>query len=416
VEHAGGVSPAWPITYADLEPYYAQAERWYYVHGEAGADPTESWRSGPFPFPALEHEPRIQRLHYDLQQLGYHPSPLPMGIRLGYEDGEQGYTTNLNLLGQFDGFPDPTESKADAHVIGIRHALKYENVTLKTHSYVARLVTDGSERKVTGVVVRQEDGTEVVYSSEYVIVAAGAINSSALFLRSRSDQHPNGLANSSGLVGCNYMSNNNATLLAISHAPNDSIFEKTLALADFYWGGDEFKYPMGYIQMLGKVDEIAMRFEAPEPFQGMTFAEMAAHSLDFWLQSEDLPDPNNRVTVDAENRIHFHYQRNNIEAHQRLTDKLKSLLSSIGCHEHLIPVDHYLGTQFESNLAHEMGTMKMGTDPMTSVLDPYNRPHDLENVFVTDGCFMVTSGSVNPTLTILAQTLRVADFIQREVF
>ncbi|HLF90744.1 MAG TPA: GMC family oxidoreductase, partial [Anaerolineales bacterium] len=379
-------------------------------------DPTEPWRSGPFPYPALEHEPRIQQLNDDLKNLGYHPSPLPMGIRLGYEDGEEGYTTNLNLLGQFDGFPDPTESKADAHVIGVRHALRHENVMLKTHSYVERLVTDGSGRKVTGVVVRQEDGTEVVYSAGYVIVAAGAINSAALFLRSKNNKHPNGLANSSGLVGSNYMSNNNATFIAISHEPNDSVFEKTLALADFYWGDEEFKYPMGYIQMLGKVDETAMMFEAPQPFKGMTYAEMAAHSLDFWLQSEDLPDPNNRVTVDVEGRIHFHFKRNNIEAHQHLADKLKSLLNSIGCHEHLIEVNHYLGTQFEFNLAHEMGTMKMGIDPKTSVLDTYNRPHDLENVFVTDGCFFVSSGSVNPTLTILAQTLRVADFIKREVF
>ncbi|HEX6387151.1 MAG TPA: GMC oxidoreductase [Anaerolineae bacterium] len=231
-----------------------------------------------------------------------------MGVKLGDEDREPGPITTLDLIRNFDGYPDPTESKADAHVVGIKQALKYDNVTLKTHSTVERLETDGRGRNVTGVVVKNGDGSEVVYSTDWVIVAAGAINSAALFLRSKNDSHPNGLANSSGLVGRNY-----------------------------------------------------------------------------------------------------------VEAHDRLTAKLKSLLSYIGCHERLIPVDYYLGTQFPFNLAHQMGTMKLGTDPRRSVLDTYCRPHDLENVFVSDGSFFVSSGAVNPTLTIIAQTLRVADFIKRQV-
>ncbi|MCI0394077.1 MAG: GMC family oxidoreductase [Chloroflexi bacterium] len=416
VEHAGGISPAWPISYADLEPYYLEAEKWYYVHGEAGIDPTEPQRSQSFPYPPLEYEPRIQQLHDDLKRLGYHPFPLPMGVKLGYEDGEPGPVTSLNLISQFDGYPDPTESKADAHVVGIKYALKHDNVTLKTHSYVERLETDNSGRRVTGVVVKKEDGANEIYTADWVIVAAGAINSAALFLRSKNDKHPNGLANSSGLVGRNYMSHNNATFLAISKEVNDSLFQKTLALADFYWGDDEWRYPMGFIQMLGKVDEVLMKYESPQPLEGMSYAEMAQHSLDFWLQSEDLPDPNNRITLNADNQIVFHYTRNNDEAPQRLTAKLKSLLSYIGCHEHLIPVDYYLGTQFAFNLAHEMGTMKFGADARTSVLDVYCRPHELENVFVTDGSFFVSAGAVNPTLTIVAQTLRVADFIKREVW
>lgn len=415
IEHAGGISPAWPITYADLEPYYLQAEQWYYVHGEAGLDPTEPRRSQPFPYPPLPYEPRIQQLHDDLKRLGYHPSPLPMGVKLGDENGEPGPVTSLNLIRNFDGYPDPTESKADAHVVGIKQALKYDNVSLKTHSTVERLETDGRGGKVTGVVVKNGDGTEIVYSADWVIVAAGAINSAALFLRSKNDRHPNGLANSSGLVGRNYMSNNNATFLAISKEVNDAVFQKTLALADFYWGDEEWPYPMGYIQMLGKVDEVLMMYEAPELMPGMSYADMARHSLDFWLQSEDLPDPNNGVMLNGNNQIVFHYSRNNVEAHDRLTARLKSLLSYIGCHERLIPVDYYLGTQFPFNLAHQMGTMKLGTDPRSSVLDIYCRPHDLENVFVTDGSFFVSSGAVNPTLTIIAQTLRVADFIKRQV-
>ncbi len=249
-----------------------------------------------------------------------------------------------------------------------------------------------------------------------MIVAAGAINSAALFLRSRNDRHPDGLANSSGLVGRHYMSHNNATFLAISQEVNDALFQKTLALADYYWGDEEWSYPMGFIQMLGKVDEVLMAFEAPEPLADMSYADMARHSLDFWLQSEDLPDPDNRITLNARDEIVFHYRRNNVEAHERLTARLRALLSYIGCHEHLIPVDYYLGTQFPFNLAHQMGTLRFGADPRRSVLDVYGRPHDLDNVLVTDGSFFVSAGAVNPTLTIVAQTLRVADFIQRDLF
>lgn len=413
IDHARGVSPAWPISYNDLEPYYTLAEKWYYVHGEAGIDPTEPPRSEPYPYPPLEHEPRIQQLKSDLEKLGYKPHALPMGVRLGNEPGEPaGPITNLSL---FDGYPDPTESKADGHVIGVKHALQHDNVTLKTHAYVERLETDSSGRKVERAIVKYDDGQVAAYSADTIIVAAGAINSAALFLRSKRDQHPHGLANGSGLVGRNYMSNTNATFVAVSKEPNPSSFQKTLALADFYWGDEDYPYPMGYIQMLGKVDALLMKYESPSPVEGMTYEEMAAHSLDFWLQSEDLPDVNNGITLNAAGQIAFHYERNNFEAHQRLTDKLRSLLSHIGCHEHLVPIDYYFGQQFSYNLAHQMGTMKMGTDPATSVLDPYCRPHELDNVFVTDGCFFVSSGAVNPTLTIIAQTLRVADFIKSQV-
>lgn len=415
VEHAGGVSPAWPISYADLEPFYHQAESWYWVHGAAGADPTEPWRSQPFPYAPLTHEPRIQKLNDDLLAHGLNPFPLPMGVRLGGEDGLPGPTTTLSLIAQFDGFPDPTESKADAHVVGIKPALQHANVTLKTHAFVEGLETDSRGRKVTGVVVKGVDGERTTYSAETVIVAAGAINSAALFLRSRSERHPNGLANSSGLVGRNYMSHNNATFIAISQEPNDAVFEKTLAVSDYYWGTDDWPYPMGLIQMLGKVDATAMQWEAPEPPAGMTHAEMAAHSLDFWLQSEDLPDPDNGIRLRADQAIALHYTRNNFAAHEQLTARLRDILGHIGCHDRLIPIDYYLGHQFPYNLAHQMGTMKMGDDPRRSVLDTWCRPHELDNVFVTDGSFFVSAGAVNPTLTIVAQTLRVADFVRRQV-
>ena len=414
IEHHGGVSPAWPISYEDLEPYYTLGEKWYYVHGKAGVDPTEAYRSTPYAYPPLEHEPRIQKLNDDLSANGLKPFPIPMGMQIS-RDREDGATSNLNLWPQFDGYPDPYEIKADSHVVGVRTALQYENVTLKTYSPVERLETDASGRKITKVVMKSENGEIIEYSADVVVVAAGALGSALLFLRSQQDKHPNGLANSTGLVGRNFMGHNNATVIAISKTPNDATFEKTLALADYYWGDESFKYPMGLIQMLGKVNEQIMHFESPEPLGNMTYEEMAAHSLDFWLQSEDLPDLDNRIGYNNQGEVAFDYTANNVEAGIQLKKRLHNLLDCIGCHPGTKNVDFYLGSEVAIPLGHTMGTMKMGTSAKNSVLDPYCRPHELDNVFVTDGSFFVSAGAVNPTLTIIAQTLRVADYIKNQI-
>ncbi len=409
IQHAGGVSPAWPIGYDVFKPYYAAAEKLYHVHGARGADPTEPTETEPYAYPPLVHEPRVAQLKQDLEGLGYSPFPLPMGIRLG-----EGSAASPVFHSAFDGYPDLTESKADAHVIAIKPALEYDNVTLLRNRHVWNLVTDESGRTVTEVHARHEGETEV-YKGDVVIVAAGASNSAAIFLRSTSDKHPNGLANGNDMVGRHYICHNNGTFLALSKKPNDSIFQKTLAMSDFYGPTDDWPHPMGLIQMLGKVDATLMAFEAPEPLGGMTYEEMAAHSLDFWLQGEDLPVPENRITINSAGEIELHYTETNREAYDRLVEKLKSLLGPIGCHDHLVPVDYYLGTKFPFNLAHQAGTMRFGTDPATSVLDINCKPHELDNVYVTDAAFMPSVGAMNPSLTIIANVLRVADHLKAEV-
>lgn len=414
IEHHGGISPAWPITYDDLEPYYELGEKWYYVHGEAEADPTEPRRHNPYPYSPLEHEPRIQKLNDDLVAKGLKPFPIPMGMRMGL-DGEEGATSNLDLWPQFDGYPDPYEIKADSHVVGVREALKYENVALKTNSPVVKLETDPLGKKINKVIVQSDLRQTTEYSADLVIVAAGALGSALLFLRSKQNKHPHGLANSTGLVGRNFMGHNNSTVIAISKTPNDATFEKTLAIADYYWGDESFKYPMGLIQMLGKVNEQIMHFETPEPLGNMTYQEMAAHSLDFWLQSEDLPDLDNRIGYDNQGQVVFDYKANNVEAGTQLKQRLHNLLDDIGCHAGTKGVEFYLGSDVTIPLGHTMGTMKMGENPQDSVLDSYCRVHELDNVFVTDGSFFVSAGAVNPTLTIIAQTLRVANYIKSQI-
>jgi choline dehydrogenase-like flavoprotein len=406
VKHFGGVSPAWPIEYKDLELYYTQAEKLYHVHGLRGVDPTEPWASEAFPYAPLPHEPRIQELNEDLQKLGLKPFPLPIGARLGENPGDA-----PAVLDRFDGFPDPSEAKADAHVVGIKSALQHPNVTLLTECYVERLNTNTSGDAVKEVVVKK--GEEILsYSADIVVVACGAINSAALLLRSANEQHPNGLANSSDVVGRHYMCHNNSALLAISKKPNPTIFGKTLALNDFYFRSEESELPLGHIQMLGKSDPLMFREDAPGFTPGMALDYMAKHALDFWMTSEDLPDPENRVMVDQEGKIHLNYTENNLEAHQRLYKKLTSILEHVGCETHLLPNHLYLGKKIPlAGVAHQCGTIRFGHDPKTSALNPMCQTHEVQNLYVVDGSFFPSSSAVNPALTIIAQSLRVGDHL-----
>src|SRR6266536_3317400 len=312
VRHHGGMSPAWPIGYDELEPYYTEAERLYHVHGTRGADPTEPWRSTSYPSPAVSHEPRIQQLADDFERTGHRPFPLPVGVMLDESNPERSPCIRCSRL---DGFPCMVEAKADAHVIAVRPALKHESVTLIRNAKVERLETDDSGRTVTGVIV-DRDGTPERYSADVVVVSAGAVNSAAVLLRSASDRHPNGLANSSGGVGRNYIAHLNSALVAVSKEPNPTRFQKTLGVNDYYWSAPDSELPLGHIQMLGKSDKNVLRAGAPWFAPTPVLDYMAKHAIDFWITSEDLPFPDNRVTVDRRGNIHLSKTNHNGEAHR----------------------------------------------------------------------------------------------------
>jgi choline dehydrogenase-like flavoprotein len=286
-EHEGGISPAWPIGYDDLEPYYARAEEIYLVHGASGADPTEPPRSGPFPFPPVPHEPYIAELAARLREQGLHPFELPMGIDLR----PGGRCIRCKTC---DGFPCRVLAKGDADVRAVRPALESPNVELWTNTYARRLLTDPAGRRVIAVEVERA-GERLEVSAPIVVVACGAANSAALLLRSANDQHPNGLANGSDVVGRHYMRHNNLALMAVSREPNPTSFQKTLALHDWYLGADDWDYPLGGIQMLGKSDSEQIKGEAPRwaawASPKMPFEVLAHHAVDFWLCGEDLPQP-----------------------------------------------------------------------------------------------------------------------------
>jgi choline dehydrogenase-like flavoprotein len=409
IQHVDGVSPAWPLSYADFEPWYTRAEHLYHVHGQRGADPGEPPSAAPYRYPPLSHEPRIAQLEADFTKAGLHPFPLPVGLI--YDESAPQFSPCIRCA-TCDGYPCLVNGKADAHIVCVEPALRYPNVTLRTRARVMRLETDGPGRAVTRVVAERDGQTET-YSADVVVVAAGAINSAALLLASASERHPDGLGNASGVVGRHLMMHNNASLIAFSKIPNPTRFQKTLGVNDFYFGdpADDgtFPYPLGALQMLGKNDATLIAFDAPDADDPV---DLARHSMDFWLTTEDLPLPGNQVLLGRDGRIRLRYTQTNAEAHRRLRGKFEGLLDAIQCRDTVLPGYHYLGGRLGINaVAHQNGTVRFGTDPATSALDLNCKVHDLDNLYVVDSSFFVSSTAVNPTLTIIANALRVADHI-----
>jgi choline dehydrogenase-like flavoprotein len=406
IVHKGGISPEWCLRYADLEPYYTQAEKLYNVHGKRGLDPIEPWTTEEYPVPAISHEPRIQQIHDDLQAKGLHPFYLPMAIKL---NEAQQFLSECIRCETCDGYPCLLHAKADAEVMTVRPAIEYSNVTLLTQAKVLRLHTSASGREVTDV--ETEVAGEVrLFRGDIVVVACGAINSAALLLRSSNARHPNGLANSSDLVGRNFMKHNCGAIVGLMDKQNPTVFEKTLGVNDFYWGEPDFPYPMGQIQLSGKVNRQMLENDIPVKIDpDISPAAAALHSVDWWLMGEDLPDHNNRVRLKGDN-ISLEYTENNTESFDRLVHRWIDVLKSIDTNHGFKGRSLYYHKTFPLRwVAHQCGTCRFGTDPKTSVLDVNCRTHDIDNLYVVDGSFFPSNIGSNPTLTIVANALRVGD-------
>jgi choline dehydrogenase-like flavoprotein len=415
VVHAGGVSPAWPLGYDVFEPYYSAAEDLFQVHGQRGEDPLEPWASSPYPHPPVSHEPKIAELSDHLRGIGLHPFHLPLGILLDEENGQTTPTSVAIRNSYFDGFPCPLNGKADAQVICIDPMLaRHPNVTLLTNAYVSKLGVDASGHRVDAVHVTR-DGREEVYSADIVVVACGALSSALLLLRSASEAHPDGLANGSGQLGRNYLRHNMSVLMAVMKEANDTVFQKTLAFSDFYFGTDDWDHPLGLVQMCATSHADQIRGEAlPEWLEwlpDMPFDAMARHSMDFWLQAEDLPHPDNRVYY-RDGKVHLDLVETNPQPLAQLKRKLKEVLDRAGHQPVFLDRSLYLGKNIPlGGTAHQAGTARFGVDPERSVLDLDCKAHELDNLYLADASFFPSIGAVNPTLTIIANALRVADRI-----
>jgi choline dehydrogenase-like flavoprotein len=398
VEHADGISPEWPIDYDTLEPFYARAERLYHVRGKEGIDPTEPPR-GPFPHEPVPHGPEMAEIVQKLRRQGLHPSPLPLGLlRVGEDDG-------CILCSTCNSFVCKLHAKSEADICCVRPAIERPNVTLWTNACARRLITDAAGRKVSAVEV-ERNGEILRINASLFVVSCGAVNSAALLLRSASTAHPDGLANSSGLVGRRYMAHL-ATMMQGFHPfrRNSTVFQKTVAINDFYFRGPDTVYPLGQIQSQGRTHGVMAQTVYPwVPL--WPYDQWVARGVDWLAMSEDLPNLDNRVTVEPDGRIRLRYRPNNLKPHRMLVSEAKRILRRLGF---WIVVKHSHGSK---NTTHQCGTLCFGTDPRTSVLDPYCRTHDVENLFVVDASFFPSSAAVNPGLTIAAQALRVADHIK----
>ena len=412
LRHHDGISPAWPVSYDDFEPYYTQAERLYQVHGARGEDPTEPPASADYPFAAVSHEPRIQKLSDDLAAAGLSPFHAPCGVMLNETDMPHSSCVRCSTC---DGFPCLVQAKSDAEMLAVRPALEHENVTLLTESEVVKLETDASGRTVTGVVVKSDEVQET-HSADIVVVSCGAANSAKLLLASATEKHPKGLANGSDQVGRNYMFHASQAVLAISKEENPTVFQKTLGVNDFYFRAPDFEFPLGNIQMVGKSQAEMYRGEKPlQTALAPEFAleDVARHAVDFWLSTEDLPRSENRVTLRPDGTVQLSYEPSNAEPKRRLYEQLKSMLGDLGMHEgHLLARSAYLRTDIPvAGVAHQAGTCRFGADPASSALDIDCKAHELDNLYVVDTSFFPSIGAVNPALTAMANGMRVGDHL-----
>jgi choline dehydrogenase-like flavoprotein len=392
-EHPEGLSHAWPFRYADLEPYYGLAESWYFVHGTPNEDPTEPWRSSAYPYPALPHEPYVQDLVGRLRGAGSHPYSMAMAV-----DVREG--GRCIRCATCDGFPCRVEAKGDAEMCGIDPALKTGHVRLETSTRVERLRTDSGGLRVVAAEA-ERDGAPLQIRAKTFVVSAGAVNSAALLLRSGTDKHPNGLGNSSGLVGRRYMVHNCTFMIAIDpRRPNRTSFQKTAAINDWYLESDLGR-PLGNVQLLGKLQAPMVRGSRPH-VPGPLLAAATRRSVDWYLESEDLADSENRVTLTTRGEIRIHWRPNNTGAHRGLIERMRDLLKRVG-----FPFVFHETMGIATN-SHMCGTVAAGADPKDSVLDGFCRSHDVENLFVVDASFFPSSAALNPALTIAAQAIRVA--------
>ena len=399
LQHVDGVSPAWPIDYDTLAPYYDRAEQLYQVHGACGADPTEGER-GPYPYAPIPHAAGMRAIVSQLEALGLHPSPLPLGlIDPNQQDG-------CVLCNTCNSFPCRIGRKSDAETCAVVPATRFENVELLTNAVARRILTSASGRRAEAVEIECGGAVHVV-RAPLIVVSCGAVQSAALMLRSASDQHPDGLANSSGLVGRRYMAHM-ATMMQGFHPLriNHDVFQKTIAINDYYLRGPG-GYPLGQIQAQGRTHGVMAQTVVPwVPL--WAYDAWVARGVDWLVMSEDLPKEENRVTVERDGRIRLTYTPNNVRAHEELVRLFSRVLRQLGFWK---VMRHSHRTR---NTTHQCGTLVFGTDPKASVLDPFCRTHDIDNLFVVDASFFPSSAAVNPGLTIVAQSLRVADHIREQ--
>lgn len=390
--HIGGITTGWPFGYDELEPWYSRAESLFRVRGATDQDPTEPRHSAPYAYPPVPDEPSMLEVRKRLAGAGVHPAALPLAIDIDawLAGGPTGW----------DAFPNTGAGKIDAETGPLADALRHPNVTLMTGAEVIRLESSTDGKTAVAAIVRTA-GREIRLSARGFSLAAGAIQTSALLLRSASAVHSSGLANGSDQVGRNFMNHNSSALIAISPLlRNRSIYQKTLSFNDFYDADPITGYPLGNVQTLGRLTAAILKGNRPTMPMGVARL-LADFAFGWYLQSEDLANPESRVTL-RDDGIVMHWERTNVEAHRLLIERTRSVMRRAG-----FPIV-LVHTFDRRTTSHQCGTARLGSDPRTSVVNPGGRAHELDNLWITDASVLPTSAAVNPALTVAALALRAA--------
>ncbi|MCP9848556.1 GMC oxidoreductase [Cyanobium sp. Morenito 9A2] len=397
--HLDGSSPGWELSYADLAPHYDRAERLYHVHGRRSVDPTEPPRTGDYLHPPRSIEPVLESLRADLARQGVTAYDLPISWSAS-----------------------PLDPSGDAERFGVDVAELSAQVTLRTGARVIRLHVNPSGREVKGVQA-EIDGQNWLFTGHVVVLAAGAVNSAALLLRSCNDQHPEGLANGSGQVGRNLMKPQLSSILQLAAHPDSGRYGPGLGINDYYWGDKNVSVPLGQIRNGGGVLQDPLFAESPPLLSLVTrllpnslLEQLAVRTVSWWASSGVRPDPANRVSLRGEG-LQITYTPNNREAHDRLVYRWLSTIKALEADPATTVVRAFpLHPRGESPLAvlgFACGTVRMGSDPTRSVVDLQGRSHQLVNLYVADASVFPTCPAVGPALTVIALALRLAEHLKR---
>lgn len=387
-----GLSPGWPISYSDLEPYYAEAERLFRVHGATGQqDPSDPPRSSPFPHAPIPHDPIIARMVSALERSGTAVAPIPLGLDYG-EGGR------CRLCGTCDGHHCQIDAKMDAEVAALRPALATGHVTLLTHATCQRILTNPAGTAVEGVEITV-DGKARTYLSDTVSVNCGVPDTAVLLRRSRNPAHPDGLGNDHGMLG-RYMGGHYTGVIfpVVSWRPIGSRHTKTVAINQFYEASAEWPFPTGVIQIAGQMPI----WNSANPILRPALRAFASRSLTCFYMTEAPPTFDAGVSFDGDTVARTVTPPLNQKTFLRLRRLATEAFRKAG---------YVVVPRSRRYLWHPVGTARMGDDPTTSVTDSYGMVHGIAGLYVADASTLRSAGAVNTALTIAALALRTGDAI-----
>jgi choline dehydrogenase-like flavoprotein len=398
VQMEAGISPGWPISYSELEPYYADAERLYKVHGSSENDPTEPPRSTPWPHGPIPHQGPVSELVSRLTQRANVPvSYIPRA--LDYDPAGGGTCV---LCRHCDAYFCPRDAKVDAEIGALRPAVGTGLVDVLHDTMCLRVLTTPDGKRAAGIRVRR-GGDEFTIQARIVAISAGVMGTPVMLWRSRSDKHPQGLANGSGTLGRNFAAHTQGWLFAIKPGVQRVPFhQKTFAIHAFYNDAPDWPYPTGAIQSAGYIEPLGIS-RRYRPFAAM----MMHNSFHAFLMTEGIPGQETGFDLTDTGATLRNPPRQNVKTFATLRRHAKRLFRAAG-----YPV--YATGVFEKGW-HGVGTARMGDDPASSVIDPSCKAHDVDGLYVVDASALPSPGAVNTGLTIAANALRVATHVAAQL-